>query len=192
MPKRNRDVISELAHMLVGSSLTPGEGYDRLIDAAAGHDRVLLAVYSLLAAGSQLLLFTIDVSTWAGAMLVASAVLFIIGLGNTLLRIHSYDEMLLAAMLARTDDDDIEDGNGSPGEQLRTNALADGFQTAETHYLFFGLIAMGAATAIDHWQYFWRGLIVLGGVVVLFSLMSFVVRRMGAFVSHPPADVDDE
>jgi len=95
--RHNRDVIEALAGAFSEGTQPSGDYFEKVIDATVGHDRMLLGLYSLLAAGVVFLLFLVEVSPWAGAALLTSCVLFIVGFAHASMHIVAYHKMLLMA-----------------------------------------------------------------------------------------------
>jgi hypothetical protein len=176
--KRNRDVLAELADVLAEGADPSGDYFEKVIDATAGHDRMLLGLYSLLAVGVVSLLFLGQVSPWAGAALVTSCVLFIVGLAHASMHIATYHKMLLMADAVQHGEEtvDLETGEeeATPEAFVHAEAMARRLHSSKTQYLFLGLLCAGAAAVIDHWQYAWRAFAVLGAVVVVLLLMAVV------------------
>ena len=196
MARHNRDVIEALAGAFSEGTQPSGDYFEKVIDAAVGHDRMLLGLYSLLAAGVVFLLFLVEVSPWAGAALLTSCVLFIVGFAHASMHIVAYHKMLLMADAVQHRDEtvDLETGEeeATPEALVRAEMTAQHFQSSETQYLFLGLLCAAAATVIDHWQYAWRAFAVLGGVVVLLLLMAIVPGILRAITGRSGEDTEEE
>jgi hypothetical protein len=171
-------MIEELADMVAEGAAPSDDYFEKVIDATAGHDRMLVGLYSLLAAGVVLLLFLAEMSPWAGAALITSWVLFVVGLAHVSMHMVTYHKTLLLADVLKHGDEtvDLESGEeeASPEAFLRAHAMARRLHSSETQYLFLGLLCAGIAAVIDHWEYAWRAFAVLGGVVVLLLVTGFV------------------
>lgn len=196
MARRNRDVIEALADALAEDTQPSGDYFEKVIDATAGHDRMLLGLYSLLAAGATLLLFQAEMSPWAGAALVTSWVLFVVGLAHTSMHIVTYHKMLLLADAVKHGEEtvDLETGEeeASPEAFFRAEAIARRLHSSETHCLFLGLLCAGIAAVIDHWQYAWRASAVLAGAVVLLLLAGFIPGLIQAMTRRSRESSEEE
>ncbi len=196
MATRNRDAIAELAQMLADGTDRSDDYLAKVIDATVGHDRMLMGLYGLLAAGTIFLLFQAEMSSWAGAALVTAGVLFIVGLAHASMHIVSYHKMLLLADAVKHGEEtvDLESGEeeATPEAFFRAEAMARRLHSSESHYLFLGLLCAGAAALIDHWQYAWRAFAVLAGVVVLLLLMELVPAIIKALPRPSAESVEDE
>jgi len=194
--KRNRDVIRELAQMLSEDADSSDDYLQRVVDVTVGHDRMLVGLYSLLAAAAVYLLFQAEMSAWAGAALVASFVLFITGLAHVSMHIVSYNKMLLLADAMNHGDEteDLESGEEEATSEafFRAEVLAQRLHSSETQFLFLGLLCAGAAPLIDHWHYIWRGGVVLAGVIVLLLLFALASGLIKALLRSSEETMEDE
>jgi len=189
-------MFGELADALSEGRRPPCDYFEKVIDATAGHDRMLVGLYGLLAAGATFLLFQVEMSLWAGAATVTAWVLFIVGLAYASMHIVAYHKMLLLADAVDYGEEtvDLETGEeeASPEAFLRAEAMARRLHSSETHFLFLGLLCGGAAAIIDHWQYAWRAFAVLAGVVVLLLLIGLVPRIIKAMTRRSGDTMEDE
>ncbi len=196
MGKRNRDVIESLADAFADGKGSSYDYFEKVIDATAGHDRMLVGLYSLLGAGVVFLLFQAEMSPWAGAALVTSWALFVVGLTHASMHIAAYNKMLLLADAVQNGEEtvDLETGEeeATPEAFFRAEAIARRLHSTESHYLFLGLICAGAAAIIDHWQYAWRAFAVLAGVVVLLLLFGLVSKIIRAATRHSGSSTGEE
>ena len=196
MAKRTHNVIEELADALSEGRRPPCDYFEKVIDATAGHDRMLVGLYGLLAAGAIFLLFQVEMSAWAGAAMVTAWVLFLVGLICASMHIVVYHKMLLLAdavsLGAETVDLETGEEEASPEAVLRADAMTRRLQSSKTHFLFLGLLCAGAAALIDHWQYAWRAFAVLGGVVVLLLVLGFVPGIIKAMAGRSGDGTEDE
>jgi len=194
--KRTQNMIEELADALSEGRRPPCDYFEKVIDATAGHDRMLVGLYGLLAIGVIFLLFQAEMSLWAGAAMVTAWVLFIVGLAYASMHIVAYHKMLLLADAVNLGEEtvDLETGEeeATPEAFVRAEATARRFHSSETHYLFLGLLCAGAAAVIDHWQYAWRAFAVLAGVVVLLLLIGLVSRIIKAMARRSGDATEDE
>lgn len=163
MAKRTRSAMEELADRLVASRRPLGRPFEKLIDATARHDRMLVGLYSLLAVAVVFLLFQAEMSVWAGAAMVAAWLLFIAGLVIAATQVSAFNSLLLPeATDGESDEDDESD------DALRNEVILTRLRFSGTYLLTLGLLCMGVAMAIDHWAPTWRALAVLGGIFALF------------------------
>jgi hypothetical protein len=176
--KRTRDMIKELADALEEGIAPSGDFFEKLIDATAGYDRMLAGLYVVLAAGIVFLLFLVEMSPWAGAALMAVSVVFVVGLAHTTMHLAAYSKMLLLAEAIHRGEETVgvepDEEEATPEAFLRSYALTRRLYSSESHYLFLGLVGMGAALAIEHWPYAWRAFALLAGVIALLALIEFV------------------
>lgn len=196
MAKRTHNVIKELTEALSKDRCPPDDYFEKAIDAAVGHERMLVGLYGLLAAGVIFLLLQVEMSPWAGAAMVTAWVLFVVGLAYATMHIVAYNKMLLLADVVRNGEEtvDLETGGGkaSPEVFLHAEAMARCLQSSESHYLFLGLLCAGGAVVIDHWQYAWRAFAVLAGVVILLLLIEFVPQIINTTTSRSGDTTEDE
>jgi hypothetical protein len=168
MAKRTRSAIEELADRLAASGRPAGRPYERLIEATAKHDRMLVGLYSLLAVGVVFLLFQAEMSVWAGAAMVAAWLLFLAGLVLSSTQVSAFNSLLLPEATDGESDEDEE-----YDEDLRNKVILTRLRFSGTYLLTLGLLCTGVAMAIDHWEPTWRALAVLGGIIALFLAVVF-------------------
>ena len=189
-------MIEELADALSEGRRPSSDYFEKVIDATAGHDRMLVGLYGLLAAGAIFLLFQVEMSAWAGAAMVTAWVLFVVGLIYASMHIVAYNKMLLLADAVHHGEETVNLETGeeeaSPEAFFRAEAMAWRLHSSKAHFLFLGLLCAGAAALIDHWQYGWRALAVLGGVVVLLLVLGLVPGIIRAMTSHSEDETEDE
>lgn len=190
MAKRTHNMIEELADAISEGRRSSDDYYEKVIDATVGHDRMLVGLYSLLAAGVVFLLFQAEMTPWAGAALVTSGALFLVGLAHTCVQIVTHHKMLLLADALRLGDETVDLETGM--EEASAEAMARRLHSSETHYLFLGLLCAGIAAVIDHWQYGWRAFVVLAGLLVLFLLIELVPRIIRAVIRRSGDAMEDE
>jgi len=170
-----------LSEALGGPPVPDGDYYEKVIDTTAGYNRMLIGVYSLLAAGVVFLLFLVEMSPWAGAALLASGLIFVIGVLHTTLHMMAYHKMLLMADALKHGeeivDSDVDREKASPEALLRAEATAKGLHRTKSEYMLFGFLAAGGAIALEHWSYAWRAAAALGGLAAA-VLVLFVIRRV--------------
>ena len=191
MAKRTYNAIEELADAISDGRRPSCDYFEKTIDATAGHDRMLVGLYGLLAAGTTFLLFQVEMSPWAGAAMVTAGALFVVGLAHVSVAIVSYNEMLLLANEVDQEDEtgDLEAG---PEAFLRAEARAHSLHYSETHFLFLGLLCAGAAAITDHWQYAWRAFVILAGVFLLFLLLRSVPRIIIKAMTSDSGDATED
>jgi hypothetical protein len=164
--------------------------FDKATDLIASYDRLLASLYSALIAGIVLLLIKEEVSLWVGAVLLAALVLFVLGMGHTLLHIafHSKLLLLLESLMNGTTivPNVVEHEEPTVDAYKRTQAWCQRAYGAQLLYLFFGICLGGVAVFIRLWGYASRMallgigfLLFLMTVGVLIATWKKTIRRYG-------------
>jgi len=181
MARRPKDLLQHLSDALGTPPALDVDYCEKVIDATANYNRTLIGAYCLLAVGTLLLLFLVEMSPWAGAALLASWLIFVIGVLHTTLHMMAYHKMLLMADALKHGeeivDSDVDREKASPEALLRVEATAKGLHRTKSEYLLFGFLAAGGAIALEHWSYAWRAAAALGGLAAA-VLVLFVIRRV--------------
>lgn len=196
MAKRRSDLLRHLSQALGHSPLLQMDLYEKVIDATANYNRTLIGAYSLLAVGTVFLLFFVEMSPWAGAALLASWLIFVIGVLHTTLHMMAYHKMLLMADALKHGeelvDSDVDRERASPEALLRTEVTAKGLHRTKSEYLLFGFLAAGSAIALEHWSYAWRAAAVLGGLVAAVLVLFLILRVLEGVLRRSGNDEEDD
>lgn len=170
--------------------------FDKATDLVASYDQLLASLYAALIAGLVLLLLKEEVSLWVGAPLLVALVLFVLGMGHTLLHMAFHGKMLLLleALVNGTEHvpNAIEEEEPTVKAYARIQAYVQRAYAAQLLYLFFGICFGGVAVLIRLWEYAYRAALL--GIAVSLALMIAVVlvvtwkktiRRFGGHVAAP-------
>lgn len=195
MAKRPKDLLRYLSDALGTLPAPDVDYYEKVIDVTAGYNRTLIGVYSLLAVGTLLLLFLAEVSPWAGAALLASWVIFVIGALHTSMHMMAYHKMLLMVDALKHGqelvDSDVNRERASPEALLRAAVAAKGLHRTKSEYLLFGFLAAGGAIVIEHWSHAWRAAAFLGGLVAAVLVLLTVTRLLEGVLARSEDDEED-
>jgi len=148
--------------------------FEKAIELAASFDRLLVSLYSALIAGIVVLLLHEEVSLWVGGPLFVALVLFVLGIGHTLVHMGFMSKLLLLAeaLVNGTEviPNPVEQDERTLEVYARNQAYAQRSCSSQLIYLLLGMGFGAVAMVIRFWEYAWRG-----GVVVLIVAVAAVI-----------------
>jgi hypothetical protein len=196
MARQPKDLLRHLTDALGRPPALDFDLYEKVIDTTAAYNRTLMGVYSLLAVGTALLLFFVEMSPWAGAAMLASWVVFVVGVCHTSLHVMAYNKMLLMAdAIQRGEqlvDSDIDEEKATPQALLRNEAVTRGLHRTKSGYTWLGFLVASIALAIEHWAYAWRAAAFLGGLAVVIIVLRLVLRVAEGAIGRSEYDEEDD
>ena len=192
MAKQDRQLLEGLTQLFRENSAVERDRLGELIGIAAAYNHMMIFLYSLLAASFVFLLFLWEFSPWAGAAVLASWGLFIVGLAHTAVHAFAFRKItVLSDFLAMDDEtDDFDDEDGLSEESRHMELLTRELQTSNSRYLLLGMLLTGIALVIEHWEYAWRSLAILAGIVALLIAIAAISWATG--LRADSEEVEDE
>lgn len=144
----------------------PVSYFEKANDLIVAHDQLLASLFSAMIAGVVYLLLQEQVGFWVGAALFSALVLFVLGIGHTLLHMAFMSKMLLLLESlvngTRFVPNALEFEELTAEAYTRNQAYAQRAYSAQLIYMFSGICCGGLAVVIHLWSYAWRsGLIFL-------------------------------
>ena len=173
--------------------LPKADYFGKALDLVASFDRLLVSLYTALIAGIIVLLIHEEVSLWVGAPLVIALILFILGIGHTLLHMAFTSKVLLQvealANGTKVVPNVVEEDEPTLKALARNKAYAQRCYSSQLIYLFLGVTSSAFAVVFRLWQYAWRagviGLICLVLLVVIVTLVMMWKNTLHNFPSSP-------
>ena len=134
-------------------------------------DRVMVTLFSGLISGLVLMSLNNEVSPWVGALFLIALVMFVFGIGHTLLHIvfHNKILMLLEALVNGTKyvPNLIEYEEPTNRAFIRHQQYAQRAFSGQFMYLFIGFLFAAAAVMLHLWSYSYRAGVILA---ILFAV----------------------
>jgi len=172
--------------------------FDKATDLASLFDRLMVSVYSALIAGTSVLLLRHQVSAWTGAFLVAALVMFVFGIGHTLLHIAFHTKMLLAleALVNGTEHvpNAIEGHESTVKAYARMQSNAQRAYAGQLYYLFLGVLCGGVGVVVHMWRYSWRAIVAVSVAIAVLLAVAMAGRiwRQGRLCTYTDEASDQE
>lgn len=154
--------------------------FGKATDLVSSYDRLFVTLYSSLIGGTLLLLLYKQVSEWVGAFFLLALILFVFGVGHTLLHMIFHAKMLMAmeAMINGTDHvpNAVEGEEPTPKAYARMQRYTQRAHVGQLYYLLGGAFCGGVAVVIHFWDYAWRGMLVVAVLLGLLMAAAIAVR----------------
>jgi len=159
---------------------TSAVGYfDNAIESVAATNRVLLGLYSLLTAAVLIVMFSVEVSPWGGALLLAALLLFLLGVGHASITSTEQQKISVIAGLLETGQEIVDFDETTFEEYADLCSRFFQMSSGQSRWLVLGAVCASGAVLIERWQYARRALLAVvgGGVLLLVVLLGFGVAR---------------